>query len=259
MMGNGNQIDLTAFRTAVGLFYDKVKNKGMNYYELLGIPTNATHRDIERAYNQFSQEFSQAKVNALTEPEIKKKAQHLVSLGKRAYELLIDFDKRGQYEKQGFRDVDPATLKEEDPIEKAREIHRKAKTLYAQQNYSNALKAMEEAVRNDPNRPDYYLLLGMCQSQFPALRRQAEENLNKASQLESWNAEPHAALGMLFYSERLYKRAEGYFRRALELDSTHALAKKKLEEIVGPEVKLMEKVQQVMAKVMPSFFGKKRK
>ena len=101
-------------------------------------------------------------------------------------------------------------------------------------------------------------MLGIAQAQIPSLKRAAEVNLQKAAEMESWNAEPLAALGMLFYSEKLVKRAEGYFRRALELEPNHAQAKKKLAEIVGPEVKPLEKVQQALGKVFPSFFGKKK-
>ena len=259
MMGTGSQSNVKAFETAINLFYDKIKNKGMNYYDLLGIPTTATQREIEGAYKQFSEEFSPEKISDLPDPDIRKRAQFLVTTGKRAYEVLADFDKRGQYEKTGFRDVDPNSLKEEDPIEKAREIYRKAKTLYGLQNYAPAVKVMEEALKLDDSRADYFLLLGMCQAQIPELKRQAEVSLRKASDMETWNAEPYAALGMLFYSEKLKNRAEQYFRRALELDPNHAVAKKKLFEIVGPEVKTMEKVQQTLGKVFPSFFGKKKK
>ena len=128
MTGTGDHTDLGEFQTAVNLFYEKVK-KGMNYYELLGIPTNATQRDIESAYKQYSDEFSPGKVAAVSDNELKQRAQFLIDVGKRAYELLTDFEKRGQYEKMGFRDLDPESLKEEDPIEKAREINRKAKSL----------------------------------------------------------------------------------------------------------------------------------
>jgi curved DNA-binding protein CbpA len=259
MMDPGSQADLAAFETAVNLFYDKLKNKGMNYYELLGIPTNATHRDIESAYKKYAEEFSPAKEGSVSDPELKKKARFLVDKGKRAYELLINFEKRGQYEKLGYRDVDPESLKEEDPVEKAREIYRKAKKLFIQHNFDLAMKALEEAVNLDPSRADYVLFLGRCQAQIPSMKHNAEATLRKAAELESWNAEPYAALGMLFYSERLYKRAEGYFRKALELEPSHAVAKKKLEEIVGPEVKPMEKVQKTLGKVFPTFFGKKKK
>ena len=259
MTGSGNQADLAEFHTVVNLFYDKLKNKGMNYYQLLGIPTNATHRDIESAYKKYSAEFSPVKMGSVSDPELKKKAQFLVETGKRAYEILTSFEKRGQYEKMGYRDIDPESMKEDDPIEKAREIYRKAKKLFVQQNFGLAIKALEEAANLDPSRADYVLLLGRCQAQIPELKHKAESTLRKASELESWNAEPYAALGLLFYSERLPKRAEGYFRKALELEPNHAVAKKKLEEIVGPEVKPMEKVQKTLGKVFPSIFGKKKK
>lgn len=259
MMGPGSQPDMASFETAVNIFYDKLKNKGMNYYELLGIPTNATHRDIETAYRNFSREFSPAKVKTVSDPELKKKAQFLIDKGKRAYEILTDFQKRGQYEKLGFRDVDPESLKEEDPVEKARGIYRKAKTLFTMQNYTMAIKALEESIKLDETRADYYLLLGKCQAKIPEMKHEAETNFRKATEMESWNAEPYAELGMLFYSERLLKRAEGYFRKALELEPSHTVARKKLEEIVGPEVKPMEKVQKTLGKVFPSLFGKKKK
>jgi len=259
MMGIGGESDMKEFETAVNLFHDKVKNKGMNYYELLGIPTTATQREIETAFKQFSEEFSPAKISNLNDPEVRQKAQFILKTGNRAYELLSNFDKRGQYEKMGYRDVDPESLKEEDPVEKARDIYRKAKTLYTLQNYPPAVKVLEEAIKMDDSRADYYLLLGMCQAQIPELKRAAEVNLRKASEMETWNAEPYAALGMLFYSERLKGRAEQYFRKALELEPNHTLAKKKLAEIVGPEVKTMDKVQQTLGKVFPSIFGKKKK
>ena len=68
-----------------------------------------------------------------------------------------------------------------------------------------------------------------------------------------------AALGLLFYHERLIKRAEGYFRKALEIDSSHVLAKNKLEELVGPDKRdIMGEVQDKLSKVLPTFFKKKK-
>ncbi len=257
-MTDGNP-DTLAFKSAVEFFHDNVTKKKLNYFELLGISTTATHREIETAYNKYSAEFSPQKVAALTDMGLKKKAQFLVDLGKRAYEVLTDFEKRGQYEKMGYQDVDPESLKEVEPTDKAREIYRKAKQLYNQKNYPLAIKAMDEAIAFDPAKPDYYHLLGLCQSQIPEFKRRAEGNLRKAMEMEPWNAEHLVAMGMLFYSERLFKRAESYFRMALEKENNHALAKKKLAEIVGPEVSAMDKVQDQLGKFLPSIFGRKKK
>ncbi|MCP5106154.1 MAG: tetratricopeptide repeat protein, partial [bacterium] len=182
----------------------------------------------------------------------------LISRGKLAYETLIDFQKRGEYEKRGFRDTIPADEIDEDVEEKAKIIYKKAKSLKTMKDYTRAAQAMQEAVRLDAKKPAYYLLLGLCQSQIPEYKRDAEKNLQKAADMESWNAEPYAALGMLFYSERLVKRAETYFRKALELEPKHALARQKLDLIAGPDKNPLDAVQKKLGKLLPSIFGKKK-
>jgi len=68
-------------------------------------------------------------------------------------------------------------------------------------------------------------------------------------ELEPWNAEPYVALGLLFLNEKLEKRAEGFFRKALSIDPDHAMARKKIEEISGG----------IKKRPMFTIFGKKNK
>jgi tetratricopeptide (TPR) repeat protein len=135
-------------------------------------------------------------------------------------------------------------------------------TLYQQKNYQKAIPVMEDALKNNPATAEYHRLLGLCQAELPSMKRQAEQNLAKAAALEPWNAEHVVALGMLFYRERLFKRAEGFFRKALELEPKHELAGKKLVEIAGPEKtradRMKEKGQDLLKKVLPSFFGRRK-
>lgn len=257
-MTTGNQAALQELEAAIHFFYDRVQNNQMNHFELLGIPTTATHKEIEAAYNKFSLEFSIDRIAMIIDPEVRRKGDFLFQRGKKAYDTLTDFKKRGEYEKRGFRELSVEDEPEDDVEERAKIIYKKAKSFKTMKQYEKAVKVMEEAIKLDANKPAYYLMLGMCQSQLPQYKRDAEANLQKAAQMEEWNAEPFAALGMLFYSERLFKRAEGYFRKALELEPSHALAKEKLELIVGPEVKPMEAVQGKLKKIFPSLFGKKK-
>jgi tetratricopeptide (TPR) repeat protein len=256
-MSNGDDsVNLAELEAAINFFYDKFKSQETNHFELLGLSHTATHRDIEAAYLKYSQEFSPEKIAKITNIEVKEKGDFLFNRGRLAYDTLINFDKRAEYEKRGFKDEEPE--KEEDDEEKARAIYKKAKSLKTMKEYRKAALVMTEAIKLDPNKPSYYLLIGLCQSQVPELRREAENNLQKAAELESWNAEPLVGMGMLFFSERLFKRAEMYFRKALELEPKHEIARAKLEEIVGPEVKAMDKVKKNLSKVFPTIFGKKK-
>jgi tetratricopeptide (TPR) repeat protein len=195
----------------------------------------------------------------ISDPSLKGKAYQILEKINRAYEVLSDYNKRAEYEKRGYRELSAEDIPEDDPIEVAKEFCKKAKTLYNRQDYNMAIAALEQAIKLDPTKPEHYYLLGLCQSKLPALKREAEQNLLKASDMEPWNAEILAALGMLFYSEKLYTRAESYFRKALVQEPSHALAKKRLEEIVGPEKKTMDSVKDGLSKVFPTFFGKKKK
>jgi tetratricopeptide (TPR) repeat protein len=149
----------------------------------------------------------------------------------------------------------PEPEKKEEPSDRAKMLYRKAKTLYTQKHYPIAIGALEEAIRIDPGKSDLYLLLGLCQSEIPELKRKAEESLLKSAGMESWNAEPFAALGMLFYSEKLNSRAEVYFRKALTLEPRHALAKSKLAELSPEKVSFMDHLKQSLTAV----FERKKK
>lgn len=252
------QADLIELEAAINFIFNQLQQKKLNHFELLGINVNATQKEIETAYAKYSQEFSVDRIAHILDPDTRKKGTILIERGKLAYSILTNFEQRGLYEKRGFRDPSPEDEKTDDAEEIAKQYFKKAKSLKTMKDFPKAIKVLEEAIKLDPAKPAYYLMLGMCQGQFPDLKRNAEKSLLKAAEMESWNAEPFAALGMLFYSEKLLKRAESYFRRALELEPRHQLARQKLDEIVGPEQSTLDVVQDKIKKIFPSFFGKKK-
>ncbi|MCK4836641.1 MAG: DnaJ domain-containing protein [Candidatus Aminicenantes bacterium] len=254
-----SNMDIKNFEQQINELYEKLTTTEMDYFELLGVPRTAITKDIEIAFKKQSAEFSADQLEKLRDPELKQKVKMIADRIKRAYEVLSDYDKRGRYEDRGYREAGPQDEKEEDPVEIAKILYKKAKTLYNRQDYNMAIAALEKAIHLDSGKPDNYYLLGVCQSRIPALIREAEKNLLKAVEMEPWNAEHYAALGMIFYSERLFSRAESYFRQALSKEPSHMLARKKLEEIAGPEKKPMDLLKDGLQKVFPTFFGKKKK
>jgi tetratricopeptide (TPR) repeat protein len=247
------------FINCIDQLYDKLSNSGFDYFQLLGLARTATLKDIETAYHTCSNEFSIVRIKNLEDPELKQKARTISEKIIRAYEILSNYDRRAEYEKRGYREASAEDEKETDPSEIAKTFYRKAKTLYTRQDFTMAISALEKAIHLDPTKPDQFYLLGVCQSRIPALKKEAEKNLLKAAELEPWNAEHYAALGMLFYSEKLFTKAESYFRKALSQEPSHSLSRKKLEEIVGPEKKPMDSIREGLQKVLPSIFGKKKK
>lgn len=245
------------FETTVKLFYDECNREDVDFYRLLGVSSVATHKQIQDAYKKYSQEFSQERIENITDPGLRGKAVHVKVRLQHAYEVLIDYDKRAKYEKHGHKEVSEADLKPEDPVERARSHYKMGKSLYEQKAYSMAISALEEAILLDPTRADFLLLLGRIQAKLPELRRKAEQNFQKAIEMEPWNAEHFAAMGLLFYLEKLNHRAESYFKKALQLEPDHVLAKRKLAEIAPQEDKsLLAHLMKFLKKYLPTFFDR---
>jgi len=236
-------------------------NRGdLDYYALLGLDRTATVADIDRVYNQWRAKLSDREIASVTDARIRESLEKVRRRMERAHTVLTNYDQRAAYEKRGFREMGEEEPQEEDPLEMAKELFRKAKTLYAQKQYGPAIMALMKSLKLDPDKGDVLLLLGMCQYRNPAMKRDAEANLQKAAQLEPWNAEPMVALGNLFYSEKMMKRAESFYRRALELEPRHDAARRRLDEIAPPEDNsLKSSVRSALKKGLPSLFDRKKR
>jgi len=246
-MNNPSQVELFKFDLLA------LQSGKKNYYQYLSLPVTATQFEIEKALIQ--------KKEAL----VAIKSQDSVLMSKlsvileRIKVVLLDYQERAKYDGRGFREFSAEDEVVPEPDEQAKEIYLKAKALYGQKRYRECFLAMTQALKLDPSKPGYYLLMGLTQSNMGDYRREAEINLNKAAEMEGWNAEPLVALGLLFYREKLMKRAEGFFRRALEIEPNHSIARKYYDELVGPVDGLTDKVLDTLSKVMPTFFKKRMK
>ncbi len=233
-------------------YYKLATDESVDHFTFMGVRKTATTKEIEDARGAIIQSLR------LTDEEKVTHRSKIEAIGARinkAFEVLSDFDKRAEYEKRGCSDKEVEA--ESTDEERAREMFRKAKTAYKQHQFTGAVAIMKSVVQLDPSKAEYFLLLGLSQTNIPSDRRDAEQSLQKAAEMETWNAEPVAGLGMLFYSEKLYSKAAYYFRKALEIEPNHETARKKLNEIAPEENKsVADSVKKGLAKVFPSFFKK---
>jgi curved DNA-binding protein CbpA len=229
--------------------YETLKSSRMDYYQLLGLKHTATMNEIKDAYFNYAKKYHPDRIATAPDPEIKDKANYVFAEINRAYENLSNPDKKKVYDSRGYKESDQLEPVQENMVERARLLYRRAKSMYSQQKYWEASSTLDEAVRLDPNKASYFLLLGMCQMNLPRLRRMAAENLQKSIDLEPWNVDAFTAMGLLFMTSNQTHRAEGFFRKVLSINPDHTLARKKLEEITGKGEKKKTKF---------SLFGKKK-
>lgn len=213
--------------------YEQLKSERLDYYQILGLKHTATANEAKYAYFEYAKRYHPDRITSAPDPDIKEKANYVFAEINRAYETLGNPDKKSEYDGKGYKEDTQIEVIQENLTEKARFLYRKAKTLYNQKKYWEASSVMEDAVQADPAKASYFLLLGLSQMNLPSLKRIAATNLQKAVDLEPWNVEAYSALGILFLSEKQVKRAEGFFRKVLSINPDHALARKKLDEILG--------------------------
>jgi hypothetical protein len=122
----------------------------------------------------------------------------------------------------------PIPQDDEEPSasERARYLLIKAKSYLVQDRTSEAIRALEQAIKLDGDSPDAFeswLLLGRLRTGNPAWSTRAIEALQVASRLNSRAAEPWALMGELYHRKGFKANAQGCFRRALELDPSVAV------------------------------------
>ncbi|MCP4153603.1 MAG: hypothetical protein GY757_38095 [bacterium] len=254
-MNMDNSSDLAS---KVNSFHARIQRGEEDFFQLLGVPQSAaTQKQLETAHQEKKEEFSAEKMELLEDPNVRKKILYISARLDHIFSILSDFEKRAKYEKMGNSEIDPEDLKEDDPAEIAKENYILGKSLFEQKSYQMAVSALNEAIRLDPTKGVYYLQLGLCQSKASNLKREAEKNIQTAIELEPWNAEHYAAMGMFFFKEKLNTLAESYFRAALQRDPENSIAIKGLEVVVPIEEKPIEKVMKVLKKILPSIFDRK--
>ena len=222
--------------------HEKISKKRLNYYQLLGTGNAASVEEVKKSYLEFSRKYHPDKINAAPDSTVMLRANEVFAEINKAFEILSDKDKKSEYDARGYRDASEvvSVSAPADKVKNARELYLNANRFFKAKRYFEAVSLMEQAVAIDSSRANYFLLLGLAQSKLPAMKKHAENNLLKAHELEPWNADHLFALGELYRSENLMKKAEHYFQKALEINMEHTLAGQAvhgLEKLFAPPKK----------------------
>jgi curved DNA-binding protein CbpA len=114
------------------------------------------------------------------------------------------------------------------PAQMAEVYYQQGRARFERKEYHAAVHLLREAIKLDPSRAPYHYHLGIALIRNPRTRRDAELHLSKAAELEPYNAQIRVKLGLLYKEAGLSKRAEHFFREALQMDPDNRAAKREL-------------------------------
>ncbi len=163
---------------------------------------------LKREYFKLSKKFHPDRVGRDIPPEVKEKIEIIFDAINKGYEILTDPEKRQEFLEE--------KLEEEafNPKEFAKQSFERAKVLYRNGMYREAISLLESAVRYDKENAEYLLLLGIVQMKTAGYKKEAEENLKKVIKLSPWNSEAYYFLGKLYLEEGLINKAKSIFEKA---------------------------------------------
>ncbi len=197
----------------------------MDYYQILNVPDNSSSYQIKSSYFRLAREYHPDCFANDLPSDIKEKIKDVFAHVTKAYDTLADDKKKQAYDAE--REAYPELSGRE--VEKKADIkYRQGRTLYNQERYEEALKLLEEAVRLKKNKAIYFLVLAKAKSKVPPFHKKAEEDFQKAIELEPSNPECYVGLGTYYKEEGLLDKAKKQFKKALEVDPEHQIALKEL-------------------------------
>ncbi len=236
-------------------FHEKLSS--LNYYQILGITTDASPEDAKRSYFRLARKFHPDLFERDLPSETMQKIDTVFDHITKAYQTLSDDTSKSDY--NGRLDAPPTEDQRRDSAKEAEKRFRQGKFLFNQARYEEALVFLEQAIRLSREKASYYLLLAMTQTKLHIYRKEAEKNFIRALKLEPWNAEAYAALGLLYKKEGLHIKAKKQFEKALQIDPDHRIARKELRGEKRDSDKKSFKDLTFKDLLKMDLFGKKKK
>lgn len=188
--------------------YRKIASR--NYYEMLGVGTQATREEIKRAYYRLAKVYHPDRHFEEPMQTLKKELEALFSKVKEAYDTLSSGTKRAAYDKSLSKPRREAAPKPMSVAESAERSFQEGKKAYEAEDCMRAVELFEAAARMMPNNPAYFGYLGKALLSFPERLRRAELAFRRAAALD-----PPGRVEYLIELARLYER-QGKFQSAVK-------------------------------------------
>jgi curved DNA-binding protein CbpA len=179
-----------------------------DYYELLGVSTQATAAEIRQAYARLARDRHP---DRFPDPEAKQRAQADLQELTTAFNALLSPRSRQEYDASRNRPV----LRT--PQDIARDAYERAQPLVEAGSLDDAVTLLRTAVHHAPNEAAYHAALGRVLARFPQAAREAIQALERATQLAPTNAAAFADLAAVLARQGLRLRAQKALEAAQRL------------------------------------------
>ena len=207
--------------------------KRMDYFELLGVRSDASADEVRRAHRELVREYHLDKFVGSSSAEVRELAKSVQELLASARDALVDASARADYRlKLGSGGVRHEVGEAVGRMLQAESTFRRGQQLLAVGDVVGARGLFEEAVQLQPEEGEFVAYLGWARFQaspdVPEEAQIAQAALERAVQLSPTLEKAHLFLGSVLKALGRAEEATHAFERALECNPSSAEALREL-------------------------------
>lgn len=229
------------------------------YYEILGVPHNASEREIKNAYHRMARRYHPDKAEPGTDQAAMEAEFSIIST---AYNVLKDREKRAAYNQsleiqrqQNMQRSAPrspsdsglllkpqtgtAALTEKGRTSVARRAYIKGTQLFSTGDYSRAAEFFEVAVKNNDNEAHYHARLAQTLLRGQRSFSRATEAAQRAIALDPYNTEYRMVLAELYEAAGTKTMALRTYEEILKWEPTNERARNALQTLKPGKTSLL--------------------
>jgi curved DNA-binding protein CbpA len=212
--------------------YHKIASQ--NYYEILGVTSDADSGEIKRSYLQLAKQYHPDRYIGDVFFEVIEEAKEIFIHIKQAYGTLsIDLE-RNRYDEKLKRPKQAASSDTEQKEATAAHFLNQAEMAFLQNDIKNALYFFEETIRlmpEGPKKAPVYFRYGQVLSNVPGQLHLAADALQKCVNLDGVDSRPYVELGLIFSKAGLTHKAIAAFNEVLKRDPNNLVAKQEIDKL----------------------------
>ncbi len=180
-----------------------------NYYTILGVPSNATTKQIRERFIQLAREQHPDRYTAEEKEEAEAQFQQVTQ----AYNVLVDPDRRRQFDQEMTQRT---SATETVATSQASRVYlKRGVEAYKKKNYPQAVEFFERATQENSSDAQAWYYLARALNHRSAWLSRALAAAAKASELDSMNPTYLKLAGELASQAGMTSRAEKYLQDAL--------------------------------------------
>lgn len=206
------------------------------FFDLLGVKRDDSAQIVKKAFFRLAKKFHPDTNPAFFVGEFRERAEIVFTRVGEAYNTLIDKKAREEYIFALDHNISKEDIERANKALEAEDTFLKAEVLFKKGDFRGAQTTLEEAIRLNPDEPEYFVYLGWCQfkSTHGAALAGAKQTIQKSIDMGLRDK-----IDMANYYLGMFAKVEGkpveeqrkYFAAAVQANPSNSLAASELRHI----------------------------